>query len=64
MRFLYNLECTGGELRGSVKSLMKHHACQPGCLSYEIAGELKSTALESVGPARMPFCIVGSSVQM
>lgn len=33
------------------------------CLSYEITGELKSTAPASAGPARVAFCGVGSGVQ-
>lgn len=60
-RFLCNLE--------ESEELVLHHqqSIMPVSLvvlSYKITGELKSTALESVGPAQMPVCVVGNSVQM
>lgn len=50
-------------IKSSIKSLINHHTCHPGSL-YGIAGELKNTTLKSVGPLRIPFCVVGNSVQV
>jgi len=51
-------------IKGSVKSLINHQTCHPGCSLDGIMGELKNTTLKIVRPVRVPFRIVGNSVQV